>query len=514
MASLSSIAVRVGSLGDDPMAPGSGQHQRRLLVYLGVLMSGGGILWGVLALLLGKAAASIIPFGYVVATAINLSIFAVGKNFARARAVQVFVSLALPFAFQWVLGGFHVSGVVMLWALIALIGALTFTEPTTILKWLVAYVTLTIVSALVDGEQRPGTWLYVINVAVVSSVVVVLTTYFVQSLARARAAIVQLEHDVREARTLGQYTLLEKIGEGGMGTVYRAKHAMLRRPTAVKLVRRDVADEATLVRFEREVQFTSTLTHPNTITIYDFGRTDDGTFYYAMEYLDGGDLGAVVALTGAMPPGRAVHVLVQAARALAEAHALGFVHRDIKPANLLLTRAHEPDVVKVVDFGLVKEIASTGPDLTQNGFVSGTPSYMSPESLTLPDTLSPSADVYALGCVAYFLLTGTPVFTGRTAFEVMGHHLSTTPPSLRLQGDEPPPAELDALVQRALSKSPQARPTTRELVTELERLSRHSWAKWDANDADRWWTAHADALRAIRMSGPATAERTVLARRL
>jgi serine/threonine protein kinase len=218
-----------------------------------------------------------------------------------------------------------------------------------------------------------------------------------------------LRREVRLARRLGQYTLEEKLGEGGMGVVYRARHALLRRPTAVKLLKGERLGEASLRRFEREVLLTASLSHPNTVSVYDFGRTPDGVFYYAMEYLEGLSLEQLVAEEGAQPPGRVVHVLRQVLGALAEAHGVGLVHRDVKPDNVILCeRGGLSDVAKVVDFGLVKDLDAADA-LSHEGMLVGTPLYLAPEAIRSPDT-DPRADLYSLGAVAYFLLTGKHVF--------------------------------------------------------------------------------------------------------
>ncbi|HMC95456.1 MAG TPA: serine/threonine-protein kinase, partial [Polyangia bacterium] len=216
-----------------------------------------------------------------------------------------------------------------------------------------------------------------------------------------------LRAEVREARRFGQYVLERKIGEGAMGVVYRATHAMLRRPAAIKLLLKERASEIDLARFEREVQHTSRLVHPNTISIFDYGRTAEGVFYYVMEYLDGVDLQSLVAQYGPVEPARTIHILAQVSGALAEAHALGLIHRDIKPANIVLTeRPDEPDVVKVVDFGLVKRFGGNLDESAATDAITGTPLYMAPEAISRPDTVDGRSDLYAIGAVAYFLLTG------------------------------------------------------------------------------------------------------------
>jgi eukaryotic-like serine/threonine-protein kinase len=292
------------------------------------------------------------------------------------------------------------------------------------------------------------------------------------------------------ARQLGSYTLDEKIGEGGMGAVYRAHHAMLRRPTAVKLLTPEKTDAAALARFEREVQLTSQLRHPNTIAIYDYGRTPDGIFYYAMEYLDGLSLESLVASDGVQPAGRVVHILLQAAGALAEAHGIGLIHRDIKPANIMLCeRGGMPDVVKVVDFGLVKNLDAADGDvaLTNTNALTGTPLYLAPESITRPDRIDARIDIYALGAVGYFLITGTPPFTGQNVVEIAGHHLHTTPevPSARLGRAVPP--KLDALLVACLAKEPEARPRDAQaLLTAL--LDCETESPWSGVAARGWWS--------------------------
>jgi serine/threonine-protein kinase len=304
---------------------------------------------------------------------------------------------------------------------------------------------------------------------------------------------------VRDAQHLGRYTLGAKIGEGGMGEVYRAEHAMLRRPTAVKLLLPGKISASSLERFEREVQLTSRLSHPNTIAIYDYGRTPDGIFYYAMEYLDGLSLESLVSSDGVQPAGRVVHILLQAAGALAEAHGIGLIHRDIKPANIMLCeRGGMPDVVKVVDFGLVKNLDASDGDvaLTNTNALTGTPLYLAPEAITRPDKIDGRIDIYALGAVGYFLVTGTPPFTGHNVVEIAGHHLHTAPdpPSARLGRDVPP--KLDALLVACLAKDPDARPRDAQALLRAL-LDCETESPWSGSAARAWWTdwhqAHAQA---------------------
>jgi eukaryotic-like serine/threonine-protein kinase len=250
-----------------------------------------------------------------------------------------------------------------------------------------------------------------------------------------------------------------------MGLASIATHAT--RPAAIKLLAKDRASEKDQSRFEREVQLTSTLSHPNTIAIFDYGRTADGVFYYVMEYLDGLDLDKLVKQHGALEPARAIHILAQVCGALAEAHALHLIHRDIKPANIVLTdRVDEPDVVKVVDFGLVKTLAADAAE-SRSDAITGTPMYLSPEAITAPEAVDERADIYALGAVAYFLLAGRDVFSGETVVEVLSRHMlqEPQPPSVHLE--KPLPDDLEQLVLRCLAKEPADRPAFRRFAARL-----------------------------------------------
>ncbi|PYQ42417.1 MAG: serine/threonine protein kinase, partial [Acidobacteria bacterium] len=312
-------------------------------------------------------------------------------------------------------------------------------------------------------------------------------------------AIYGLRRQVREARHLGQYTLQEKLGEGGMGVVYRAEHAMLRRPTAIKLLRPDKAGAQSLARFEREVQLTAQLSHPNTVSVFDYGRTPDGVFYYAMEYLEGIDLETLVREFGPQDPGRVVNVLRQVAGSLAEAHGVGLVHRDVKPANIILCqRGGVPDIAKVVDFGLAKDLERGSSNaLTQANDITGTPMYLAPEAITDPDTVDARSDLYALGAVGYYLLAGGHVFEGGSLMEVCSHHLRTPPvaPSTRL--GRPLPLDLESVILSCLEKDPGRRPPTADAVsTHLAMCV--GVDEWGEGHAREWWEPHGERLRGLR----------------
>ena len=324
--------------------------------------------------------------------------------------------------------------------------------------------------------------------------------------------IYRLRRRVVEARRLGQYTLEDKIGEGGMGIVFRARHAMLRRPTVVKLLPPDRAGQANLARFEREVQLTSQLTSPNTVAVYDFGRTADGIFYYAMEYLDGVDLEELVRAGGPQPPGRVIHLLAQVCRALAEAHEAGLVHRDIKPGNVMLCRQGGAlDVVKVLDFGLVKDVAGREDvKLTHADAFLGTPLYLSPEAIREPETVDARSDLYAVGGLGHFLLTGRPVFGGRTAAELCAQHLYEQPvPPSQLSAGVPP--DLEELLLACLEKSPDRRP--RDAATLRDSLLACADAgRWGDRDARTWWQGRASRPPASQAEPAASASAPTLAR--
>lgn len=315
----------------------------------------------------------------------------------------------------------------------------------------------------------------------------------------AAAMIVGLRRQVEVARKLGQYTLETRLGQGGMGVVYRAQHAMLRRPTAVKLM--TGSDPKSLARFEREVQMTSRLTHPNTIAIYDYGRTPDGVFYYAMELLEGITLEDLVEVDGPQPPTRVLHILRQVSGAIAEAHATGLIHRDIKPANVMLTRRGRiPDFVKVLDFGLVKDLQDReAASLSVEGALVGTPLYLAPESITRPGQVSAAADLYAIGAVGYFLLAGVPVFVGKSLVEVCGQHLHNDPVPPSMRAHRPVPEPIEALVLDCLAKDPARRPASADALMRRIEACEREVGEWTPAQAESWWDERGeDLIRVVR----------------
>jgi serine/threonine-protein kinase len=310
--------------------------------------------------------------------------------------------------------------------------------------------------------------------------------------AAARATALQrraLEAE-RRAEQIGQYALKRKLGEGGMGEVWLAEHALLKRSCAVKFIRPDLAAHpATAARFTREVQAVTRLTHINTVRVYDYGRAEDGSFYYVMEYLDGPTLEELVGETGPLSAGRAVYLLRQLCGALVEAHAAGLVHRDLKPGNVIVAAlGGQRDVAKLLDFGLVQDLsADAGDRITRTGTVLGTPAYMSPEQAAGESALDARGDVYSLGAVAFFALSGRPPFEGKTLGQLLAAHRSEPPPLLTdLRPDLP--ADLAAIVARCLAKDPHDRfQSAADLDRALMQCS--SAQNWSAERAAEWWQA-------------------------
>jgi tRNA A-37 threonylcarbamoyl transferase component Bud32 len=313
--------------------------------------------------------------------------------------------------------------------------------------------------------------------------------------------VTQLGRQVTKAREMGSYRLGDLLGRGGMGEVYRATHTMLARPAAVKLIRPETlgasdSDAAQLAvkRFSREAEAAANLRSPHTVEVYDFGVTDDQTLYYVMEMLEGMDLESLVRQYGALPPGRAIYILRQACESLEEAHQAGLVHRDIKPANIHVGRVGvRYDFVKVLDFGLVKPVKKTSSDeslITAAGLALGTPAYMAPE-LALGEEVDGRADIYALGCVAYFLLTARPVFEADNTMRLMVKHVQEmpVPPSRRAQ--QHIPRSLDDAVLGSLAKDPASRPPTAMAFASALSAASADVEPWSEADAMAWWTRRA-----------------------
>jgi serine/threonine-protein kinase len=301
-------------------------------------------------------------------------------------------------------------------------------------------------------------------------------------------AMSRMRTQVREARQLGQYRLGERLGAGGMGEVYLAEHQFLKRPCALKLLRHELdSSPKSLARFEREVRLTATLSHPNTVEIYDYGRTEDGTYYYVMEYLPGLSLDELVKRYGPLPPGRVVYLLRQVCSALHEAHGAGLVHRDIKPSNIFASRrGAQDDVAKLLDFGLVRATAkSSDANLSDDGQILGTPLFMSPEQALGGRELDGRSDIYSLGAVAYFLLTGQPPFDKKGTIEALVA-VARDPvvfPSVLRDGI---PSDLEAVLMKCLDREPSNRyPDAESLEEELSELA---CAKdWTPRHAAEWW---------------------------
>ncbi len=323
----------------------------------------------------------------------------------------------------------------------------------------------------------------------------------------------RLGAEVSRARQLGSYELTTLIGAGGMGEVWRARHSMLAREAAIKLIRPDrlgasEEERDRLVRrFEREAQATASLRCPHTIVVYDFGVADDGTFFYVMELLEGLDLGTLVDQHGPVEPERAVHILRQLCDSLREAHERGFVHRDIKPQNLFLGRLGAArDFVKVLDFGLVTSSPLEGAaasSLTLDGHVAGTPGFMAPEVARGDGEIDACADVYAVGCVAYQLLTGAPVFARETPVAMLLAHLTEPPLSLQERCEVPIPEELEAIVMRCLEKDPAVRyPDAGALWDAVDAIGLADL--WTDRDAAAWWDLHHPA--GVSVDGTAPTE--------
>ena len=315
--------------------------------------------------------------------------------------------------------------------------------------------------------------------------------------------VYRLGTELTHARELGSYRLVERLGEGGMGEVWRAEHHLLARPAAIKLIRKAEEDADrqfagdVRARFEREAQVTASLRSPHTIELYDFGVTDDGTFYYVMELLDGFDLQALVKQFGPVPIERAVVLLTQVCHSLAEAHDRGLIHRDIKPANVYACRyGRELDFIKVLDFGLVKPVnrheEPTQLSLSHANAVRGTPAFMAPEQALGDRPVDARSDLYAVGCLAYWLVTAQHVFQGHTPLETIVKHVQVSPDPPSRHTEIAIPQAFDDLVLACLSKNPDDRPADADAVaSRLRALALKE--PWTQDRAQAWWAQHAPA---------------------
>ena len=301
---------------------------------------------------------------------------------------------------------------------------------------------------------------------------------------------------------VGPYWVERKLGEGGMGTVFEGRHDTLGRRTAIKVIRPNVRDRDHEARFDREARLTSELSHPNTVAFYDYGRTDEGLRYYAMELVEGMTLSQLLKLEGPLPASRALNILRQVAASLAHAHAKGLVHRDIKPENIMLShREGHPDWVKVLDFGLAKRLEGEL-ILSSAGMQIGTPEFMAPEMIEGPLAVGPATDVYAVGVLAYCLLTGETPFQGRNLGEVLNAHRfeAPIPPSLKRMAELP--LDLERVVMNCLKKAPRDRYCDGfALLKALDACHCAPGAEqWSDEDAERWW------LRSLRAAAPSKGE--------
>lgn len=322
----------------------------------------------------------------------------------------------------------------------------------------------------------------------------------------------RLTSSLRGSANMGSYKLEKLLGRGGMGEVWSAKHRLLARPAAVKLIKARAMGagsssgdiETARVRFAREAQAIARLSSPHTVQLYDFGIAENGDFYYVMELLHGFTMEQMVERWGQIDAARVIYLIVQAAESLAEAHQAGLVHRDVKPANIFVCRyGTRYDFVKVLDFGLVKDRTREHPEsvtVTSNGTITGTPAYMAPEIALGKVNIDARADIYSLGCVAYWLLTGKQIFEGDTLMEVLVKHVNQTPPSISSLVELPLPPGLEECILRCIAKDPDERPQTMdELIHDL--LSVAADAPWNFARARRWWEAHVPDVPAIGATG-------------
>jgi serine/threonine-protein kinase len=394
--------------------------------------------------------------------------------------------MSAPMSFWLLLIFTHAMFIPNTWRRAArVIGAMTMSPLMLIAGMMLSYPQVAAVMTVVDMMQH-------VLVVAVAAIAAVFGARLINTLRR----------EAFEARQLGQYRLISLLGAGGMGEVYLAEHRMLKRPCAVKLIRPERAgDSQVLARFEREVRMTARLSHWNTVEIFDYGRTDDGTFFYVMEYLPGLSLEEMLERHSPLPAERVIHLLRQTCQGLREAHSIGLIHRDIKPGNLFAAqRGGVYDVIKLLDFGLVKPVAEMhSTRLTQEGAISGTPLFMSPEQASGARDVDARSDIYSLGAVAYMLLTGRPPFERKTPLEVLIAHArdQVSPPS-QLRADVP--ADLEAIVLRCLDKQPEDRYQDTDSL-ELALSQCEAADQWTQSRAASWWHANAPASEAPASNG-------------
>ncbi len=450
-----------------------------------------------------------------------------GNTWAPAQTVMIAVGLIFSLGVAWWVNRMRskpataidvgLAFEVLTALLVALVTEWVPRHDTNAVSWLCVVILLypaiapaTTGKTLVASLASASTYIIAIGVALLrglsfhptlyEAIWLIMPQYLCAILAIVPATVIRgLGRQVRKARELGSYTLQERLGVGGMGEVYRGTHRLLARPAALKLINpkvlnsgREDSSRIIIERFRREAEAAATLRSPHTIELYDFGVADDGTFYYVMELLEGLDLEKLVSRFGPVPSERAVHFLAQACDSLGEAHLRGLVHRDLKPSNLFACKMGlEVDYVKVLDFGLVKNTPQVAAGeqmrLTAVDAISGTPAYMAPEMIGDSDAVGPAADVYALGCVAYWLLTGRFVFQAPNATAMLLRHLQQQPEAPSVASPMKVPPALDALILACLAKEPEGRPANAvELGRRLRELSLPS--EWNDEMAEAWWT--------------------------
>ena len=443
------------------------------------------------------------PYKLLIET-VGMMLAAASASFARvSRAsddikVDVGVALMVPHALglallnSWTAQPTTVRPLSSVTVLILIFGMLAPSRPTRML-----------IAAGVAASMDPlGVWIAHLRGLPVPSVVNALLLFYpnyvcaVVAVAPARLAY-RFGRQILEARVLGSYELLQRLGEGGMGEVWLARHRLLARGAAIKLIRPAIVSNggpdqaaATLRRFEREARATASLTSPHTVRVFDFGVTEEGRFYYVMEFLNGCDLESLVTKCGPLSPARALYLLRQICGSLAEAHRMGLIHRDIKPANIYVCRMGiQYDFVKVLDFGLVRhEYWSGGATASAEPNLAGTPAYMAPETILgkQPDR---RVDVYAIGCLLSFLLTGQPVFRSRNQMELLIQHVQDVPIPPSKIARQPIPKSVDDLVLACLEKDPDCRPASVDEVLQRTLLG-VSGDVWDEEAARAWWETH------------------------